>query len=170
MLLYNNRNAKCSKFFHFFRYVEVHSPFLELFRNFYDNNDINSVMAWSDNFVSLFNSINAPHRRLSTTKDCLFTSHDVMYFRKKSALKNIFNKKLRRLSETGLIQFWISQYIYDRKVNAKERTQSKLHIENIIGALQICAFLYFMSFIVFILETISWFHYRIKYTVDWLTY
>lgn len=153
-----------------FRYVNSDLPSLDVMRYFYDS-DIDGVVLWSDNFVGLFNSINSPHRRLSTTKDRLFTITNVIYFRKKSVLINVINEKFRRLSEAGLIQFWISRYMGERKINVKKEVQSKLHIENVFGALRICAVsMHLMSFIVFILEMINWIHPRIKYALVCLTY
>lgn len=94
----------------------------------------------------------------------------VYLFRKKSVLVEVFNQQLRLLRETGLLQHWISNYVDNRKIKLKPIAQTHFHIENIFGILQICAVMYFISFVVFALEMIGARYRQIKNVVDSLTY
>lgn len=141
----------------------------ESLQSLYDN-DINGVVLTSDISQKAFNLENLPHRRLGFTKDRLFMYSPVFLFRNKSMLTRVINKELQLLQETGLIEFWTKNYIDDRKPKSKQRQPSKLRMENIVAAFQICGIMYFISFIVFILEIISVRYHRIKRILDYFTY
>lgn len=85
-------------------------------------------------------------------------------------LTQVFNQQLQFLQEGGLIDFWVKNRIDDRKSKSKYREPSKLQMENIMAAFEICAIMYFISFIVFILEMISVRYRRIQLVLDYLTY
>lgn len=93
-----------------------------------------------------------------------------MYFRKRSPLKDLFDKELGKLALSGITQSWIRKYLDDRKLKSHHKTTSKFHIENIIGVLPICATMYLISIIVFVLEVISKKYPQIKYFIDFFTY
>lgn len=133
--------------------------------------DIESTVALSTDLnQKWFNLKNAPYRRLAFTKDRLFMYSPVFIFRKKSMLTQVFNQQLMTLREAGLIDFWVKNRIDDHKLKFKHREPSKLRMENIIAAFQICGILYFVSFVVFILEIISVKYRRIQLVLDYLTY
>lgn len=129
-----------------------------------------SVILTHDFILDYFNLLNSPHRRLSITKDRLFMTNSVYVFRKKSVLVDGFNQQLRLLRETGLLQYWISKYVDNRQVKLKSIPQTKIHIENVFGILQMCAFMYFISFVVFALEVISATYRQIENVLNYLTY
>ena len=114
--------------------------------------------------------MNAPNRRLAFAKDRLFMFSPVFYFRKKSMLTSVFNHHFRSFREAGLIDFWVRNRIDDRKLNTKHREPTKLHMENVIAAFQICGFMCLISFIIFILEIISVKCRRIRLAIEYLTY
>lgn len=149
--------------------MRVTTPGLETFRYFYDS-DIDGVVYWSDNFLSTYIPKELLYSKLFTTKDYFSLIDMVLYFPKKSALRNVFNEKLRRLSESGITEFVIKGYINNTKIKVKQRFQPKFHVDNIFDALQMCAVMYSISFIVFCLEVISLIHYRIKFILDYFTY
>lgn len=120
--------------------------------------------------LKYFNLVNSPHRRLGYTKDRLFMYAPVIYFRKRSILKEVFNEQLQRIREAGVTQYWIKKYIDDRKTKPNHRAPKKLQIKSILAAFEICIFMYFISFIVFILELLSTRYRRIKVFLDFLTY
>lgn len=138
--------------------------------DFYYDSDIDGVVFWSDMMLNNFNLKNSPYRRLSFTKDYLFSSHLVFYFRKNSPLRDLFNKKLRILIESDLIQVWISSIVDKYKVKVKNRKQTTFHIKNIFGILQVCGVLYVISFIIFVLEMISARYLSIQHIVEYFTY
>lgn len=148
--------------------MEVKSSAQVVLGNFYKS-DIEGVVLWSDNFFSSYISKEL-NSKLSTTKDRLFGNDVVLYFRKKSALKDVFNEKLQRMSESGVTEFFIKGYVNDRKEKVGNRLQLKFYFENIVGALRICVIMYLISFIVFCLEVISLVYPRIKFILDNLTY
>lgn len=138
-------------------------------RSLYDS-DINGVVLASDITLKAFNLENSPRRRLGFTKDRLFMYTPVFLFRKKSVLTEVISKELQTLRETGLIESWTKNYIDDRKPKSKHRKPSKLRMESILAAFQICGIMYLISFVVFILEVISVECHRIKRILDYLTY
>lgn len=138
-------------------------------RTLYDD-DINAVVLASDISQKAFNLENSPHRRVGFTRDRLLMYSPVFLFRNKSMLTTVINNELQLLQETGLIEFWTKNYIDDRKPKSKHRKPTKLRMENIVAAFQICGIMYFVSFIVFILEVISVRYHRIKRILDYFTY
>ena len=81
----------------------------------------------------------------------------------------VFNHQLMILREAGLIDLWIGHHIDDRK-SISNREPTKLHMENVIAAFQICGFMCLISFIIFILEIISVKCRRIRLAIEYLTY
>ena len=129
------------------------------------------IVALSTDLVQKsFNLKHLPYRRLAFTKDRLFMLSVTFNFRKKSMLTHVFNHQLTMLREAGLIDFWVRSRIDDRKLKSKHREPSKLHMENIFAAFQICGFMCFISFIIFILEVISVRCRHIQSIIDYMTY
>lgn len=133
------------------------------------NNDFNGVVLSTDLSQKSFNLENSP-RRLGFTKNRLFMYSPVFLFPKKSPLTSVFNQELQTLREAGLIEFWTKLFVDDRKPKSRHRQPSKLQLDHIFAAFQICGVLYVFSFIVFVLEVISTKCHRIKYILDFLTY
>lgn len=136
---------------------------------FYDS-DIEGVVFSQDLTQKAFNLQNSPNKHLAFTKDRLFMYSPVFLLRKKSMLTRIFDIQLQRLEEIGLIEFWIERYTYKRNPNIKQRKPSKLRIENIVAAFQICSIMYLISFVVFIFEIISTKRQIVKCFLDYLTH
>lgn len=132
--------------------------------------EINVVAFAIDLTQKSFNLKNSPERRLAFTKDRLFMYSPVFIFRKKSLLTSIIDRKLQMLRETGLIEFWIENNIDDRNSNLEQKEPTRLKIENILAAFQICSLMYLISFIVFIIEIKCTKYPPIKYVIDYLTY
>lgn len=156
--------------FYTFRFIVDNSSGLVMLRNFHDR-EIDGVVIWSKFSSIHFNAVNAPQRHLSFTKDHLFSTATVLFFRKKSVLPGLFNQKIQRLNEAGLTEFWLLN-IVDKKRTKKstESVQTLFHIGNLYGVLQICAVSYLNALIVFVLEVISERYPRIQNIIDYLTY
>ena len=82
----------------------------------------------------------------------------------------VFNHQIMILREAGLINFWVKNRLDDDKLKPKHRVPSKLQMENIVAAFQICGFMYFISLVVFILEITSVRYRRIQLVIDYMTY
>lgn len=152
-----------------FRFLEDPSESSLAFRNFHDS-DIDGVMLGTQATWIYLNTLHAPYRQLLFTKDRLYMVNIVIYFQKKSALIDTCNVKLRIFGESGLTQYWVSNYVDDRKMKSKDYTQMKLDTVNIFGALQICVVIYLCGFVVFVLEVISVRISCLKRTLEYLTY
>lgn len=116
-----------------------------------------------------FNLVNSPNQRLGFTKDRLFMYCPAFFFSKKSTLKVVFNEELGKLRESGVIEHWIKKYVDGRKIKPIQ-APIKLKIFNIFAAFEICIVMYFISFIIFILELLSVKYYRIKLFIETITY
>lgn len=119
--------------------------------------------------MKYFNLVNSPHR-LGHTKDRLLMYSPVVYFRKKSILKDVFNEQLQRIREAGLTEYWIKKNVDDRTMKLYQRAPKKLQIQSIFAAFEICIVMYFISCIVFILELLSTRYRRVKVFLDFLNY
>lgn len=138
-------------------------------RNLYDS-EFDAVALSTDLSQKSFNLKNSPKRRLSFTKDRIFMYSPVFLFRKKSILTDIFNKQLHTLREIGLIEFWTKNAIDERSSKSEQRQPSKLQLHNILAAFQICGVMYFVSFVVFILEVFAMKFRYIKNIIEYFTY
>lgn len=134
----------------------------ELLKNYYDNDDENNaaVVLVNDMSLKYFNLLFSS-KRLGCTKDRLLLFNAVIYFRKLSMLKDLFNKELAKYREAGLINYWMKQHIDAHKEGPPKRRPKKLKIENIFSIFQIITLMYLISFLVFSLEIFS---------SDYLTY
>lgn len=153
----------------FSRIIVSQNEFMTNLRNLYDS-EIDTVALATDLSIKSFNLKNSPNRRIEFTKNRLFMYSPVFLFRKKSILTNTFNKQLQTLREIGLIEFWTKNAIDVRSSRPRGRQPSKLQMNNVLGAFQICGVMYFISFIVFILEIIAVKFKFIKRFLDYLTY
>lgn len=137
-------------------------------RALYDDR-FNGVVFSTDLSQKSFNLENAP-KHLGFTKNRLFMYSPVFLFPKKSVFINVFNEQMQILRETGMIEFWTKKFIDDRKSKLRHREPSKLQLDHILAAFQICGVLYLFSFILFILEIMSTKCRRIKSILDFFTY
>lgn len=137
-------------------------------RQFYDN-DTQGVVLATDLLQTAFNLKN-PRRRLSFTRDRLYMSSNVFLFRKKSILKNVFDDELLQVQRFGLVELWKKNKMGGIKKKSKKTQPTKLGLEHVLAAFQICGVLYFISFIIFVLEVISVRYQRIKKILDFFTY
>lgn len=169
MLLITNNNLYCLCISDSFRIVVDNSTMLEMFRNYHDG-EVDGVVFYAKQFMTHFNVMNFPHRQLSFSKYQLTNSYHVLYFPKKSVLKNLFNQRIRKLLQSGLTEFWYTQFIPNPLKKPNEDGKSSLYFENIIGVIQICAPMYLISFIVLLLEIMSVTSVRLKYALDYLNY
>lgn len=127
------------------------------------------VVLSNDLNLRAFHLQNFPHR-LGLTKDRLQIYYAVFLFPKKAIHARIFNEKMAMLQETGHIEFWIKNFTDHRIFISKQRQPSKLRMANIAAIFQICAAMYLISFVIFIMEIISKKCRCVKQFLDYLTY
>lgn len=132
--------------------------------------DDTNVVALSTDLAQKSHNSQNTHRRLAFTKDRLFMYSPLILFQKKSILTQEFNHQLQLLQESGLIDYWTRDYTDSHKSSSKQKVPKKLGMISVLAAFQICAVMYFISLIVFLLEIISVKYPRIKSVLDYLTY
>lgn len=154
-----------------FRFIVDDSPRMDMLRSFYDSK-IDGVAHTSDQFVKLFNIMYSPHRHLSYTKDQLITGYTVYYFPKKSIFKDLFNRRIPAFLESGLTDFWYMQSFFgsqSRKIPL-QGSHFVLYFENVLGVVQICATMYLITLITFLLEMMTLIFPSIRDFLDFLNY
>lgn len=107
--------------------------------------------------------------RLSFTKDRLYIYTVVFYFPKRSPFEGLFNVKLKEFQDAGILSNYIAKYD-DHRPHIYQKSQSKLQMNGLLPPFEICAIMYLVSFIIFMLEVISTKCKRIKCSIDFLTY
>lgn len=137
-------------------------------RYYYEHsNEINGVIIASDLIYRYYNLV-SPNRRLSYTKDRLFMYTVVYYFPKQSPFEDLFNVKLQNLKDAGILSHYTAKYDDHKSKNYKP--PQRFQMDSLFPILEICAIMYLISFVVFVLEIISTNYRRIKYCIDYLTY
>lgn len=81
----------------------------------------------------------------------------------------MFNEKIESCKESGLIQHWLAKYMHKPMKN-KTIEPNRLGIQNILAILQITAVMFFISFIVFLLEVFCPPNGFVRKILDFLTY
>lgn len=153
-----------------FRLTSENTEQMSILLEFYDTFNGSTVLLVNEISVKYFNLLYHPERYLARAKDRLYMQSALFYFRKRSILRALFNEKLRRLQETGLIEFWIEEYTENIKLKPNRKKPTNLQLENILGIFQICSFMYIFSCIVFILEMISVKVRLVKCGLNYFTY
>lgn len=98
---------------------------------------------------SYYNKFATEHIPLS--KDRLWTAYLHFFMPKTSCFRSPFNGILRKFVQHGLVQKWINDYAATgSKMN--NRDQQILKLEHIQGIFYICFGIYFVAFVVFLME------------------
>lgn len=97
-------------------------------------------------------------------RESLMTNHLIFYFRKSFYLVDEINERIRRLRESGIINYFISKYADEKyqKVEADDSGPSQLTVNHFIGIFQFLTFGLSVSFISLIFE-IFFFHIKILF-------
>lgn len=136
---------------------------------FYYDNDIDGVMYSTKHAMLYFNSMSYP-RHVLFAKGHLSNGLRVYYFPKKSIFKDSFNHRIQILYEAGILNFWYMQRFPQVGRTSKKNSVLTLHIENVIGIVQVCGTMYVIAMIIFGLEVMSVIIPRIKNILDYLNY
>ncbi|KAI8124052.1 Glutamate receptor 2 [Lucilia cuprina] len=94
-------------------------------------------------------------------KETIFSQQLCMYFTKHSYLVEPFNHVLQNLRSFGLIDYWAELVLDDRFLEEVDEvsTETPLTLAQLSGIVQICLYLYLITFIVFVGE-ILWFKFN----------
>lgn len=88
---------------------------------------------------------------------------------KHSCLKSSFDHQILAFQSSGLIQHWLKSFTKTIK-DIEDKEPRKLKIDQIIGIIEICAALHALSFLIFIMELLTWKYKKIKYIIDFFTF
>lgn len=83
----------------------------------------------------------------------------VIYLRKYSCLRSPFNQHVEKLTSGGILEHWINRYTHDKYTHFQMRkTPQVLTLSQLGGIFSICGALYFLAFLVFLMEivTLKW--------------
>lgn len=141
-----------------------------VFRQVY-NKELSGAVYCNDFQVKYFNLLNAPVV-LQMTKDRLFLMSVVIYFNNVSVLQPIFDDEMLALDDSGLIRYWIRQFI-DERSQSKSYTQripKKLTIQNVLAIFEICSVLLVICLLVFVLEKVGVRFKWVKRAIESVTY
>lgn len=141
-----------------------------VFRQVY-NKELSGAVYCNDFQVKYFNLLNAPVV-LQMTKDRLFLMSVVIYFNNVSILQPIFDQEMMALDDSGLIRYWIGQFI-DQRSQSKSYTQripKKLTIQNVLAIFEICSVLMVICLLVFVLEKVGMRFKWLKKLIESITY
>lgn len=130
--------------------------------------EMNGVIFTNDIIANYFNFVNKT-AHFSMTRDIARLNYPVFFFHQRSILIWMFNRKIEASIESGLITYWTAQYNHIIKTKEKKGPK-KLGIMGIMAMLEICAVMYLIAFVVFLMEFFSQQNMRLKNFLDYLTY
>lgn len=126
------------------------------------------VTMTSDISANYFNLMQKSDQRIEYTRDKVRAQNVVFFFQKNSILIFMFNRKLEIFKESGLIEHWKSAY--KKRQRKRQRGPRQLSLYNVLAILQICASLYTIAVLVFVLEIVALRNERIRKCLDFITY
>lgn len=117
-----------------------------------------SAVTTSIEQVLYYNKMN--YRNMNTFTVCkeqLFTFQYGIYFRKNSYLAEIFSDKISIFKESGLIDFWASDYISSKYLNIKLPSElpRQLNIEQLMGGFDVLVIGFIIGVLILLLELAS---------------
>lgn len=123
----------------------------------------------NDVTANYFNHMSKSSRHIQYTRDIVRLQNPVFYIRKNSFLTRMFDEKIEWCKESGLVIHWLAKFIH-KQTKKKLIEPNQLGISNILAILQISGVMFFISFIVFLLEVFSPTQRFIRKFLDFLTY
>lgn len=91
---------------------------------------------------------------LKVCKEKFVTLNIVMYFPKGFFLKNAIDKKLSELAASGILQFWINNYVDKKYLNfeSPELEPQILQIQHLIGVFNVIFIMMGFAIVIFFIE------------------
>lgn len=141
----------------------------ESFHNLSDANFHGAYMTVAQPF-DYFNFINFPNVNILKTKKDILMTQMCMFHRKYSSLVKPFDEKIGWYKTNGLIEYWIRKYKIPSFRQSDRTDRRKLSFSQISGVIIVCALLFVVSMILFILELMSAKCKKIEIFLDFLTF
>lgn len=163
----------------YYKYIVNSFPELKSkFHEYDSNNLLQLLMERNPNHAYLtvaqmldyFTLIKFPNFNVLKTKQYIKLTPICMCFRKHSCLLKTFNNNINALISGGLIDFWASKYRPRFPIKPGRTEPKPLSLDQISGIFKVCAYLMFLSVILFILELFSPDYESIKILIDFLTF
>lgn len=119
--------------------------------------------------INYYNLQNFPKPAILKTKEYVQMITFTIYFQKYSCLLRTFDRNIAAFVTNGLIHYWDEQFtkIIDQ---IEDPEPKQLNIDQIAGVIEICAVLYALSVLVFIMEIMASHHEAIKKIIDFFTF
>lgn len=98
---------------------------------------------------------------VSSTKDRMFLLPFCIFFRKHSCLKEPITKLINKYTNSGLLEYWTSQYFQTSFVKVKteefedQQQPQRLNIKQLLGGFIISSILLVVALVVFVFEVLS---------------
>lgn len=97
---------------------------------------------------------------VSSTQDRMFLLPFCIFFRKHSCLNEPITKLINRYTNSGLLEYWTSQYFQPRFVKVKteeldNQQPQRLNIKQLLGGFIISSILLIVALVVFLFEVMS---------------
>lgn len=138
--------------------VVVNSTILERKKMQTMNPHSNIAVTSSIEQILYFNKMNYKNlTTLTVCKETLFTFQYGIYFRKNSYLSSMFSEKISIFKESGLIDFWASDYISSKYLNVKLPSESprKLNMEQLLGSFEVLFIGWAVGIAILLIELIA---------------
>uniref|UniRef100_A0A182SKR0 Ionotropic glutamate receptor L-glutamate and glycine-binding domain-containing protein n=1 Tax=Anopheles maculatus TaxID=74869 RepID=A0A182SKR0_9DIPT len=97
---------------------------------------------------------------VQVTRESITLFPITIYYPKKSFLTHLFNREVRHIVQSGLMDFWVRSYgDYDFEINRRTPQTAgephKLTVQHLVGAYQLLVASYLLATVVFLLEQMS---------------
>lgn len=114
--------------------------------------------------------------RRDSTKTVMMTKKVLLipytaYFQKHSPLTDEFNKQFMDLISAGLMKSWVNTFVDRARLKKSSRREhTKLRLNQLVGAIQLCVCALCLGFFVLLLEIISPRYRFLRTILDFITY
>lgn len=123
--------------------------------------------------IAYYNKMHKNKTVLSTVEQ-LFLVPFSIFFKKHSCLTAPVNEQINDYTSSGLLHNWVSHFIDPRylskKTDQQDASPKRLAVNQLIGAFQLCIFMYGFSIFIFFLEIISSHIECVRLMLDFFTY
>lgn len=107
--------------------------------------------------VTHYNRRRPHNERMAMSKDRIFGTSIVMFTKKDYSFVSQLNSHVQNMVSSGLMQYWEYAFLIGKKWKTpQEKVPEKLTLRQLEGIFYICAVLYAISILVFLLEIIVW--------------
>lgn len=127
------------------------------------------VYETAKSYISYINWVRFREPTILMTKDTIQLAPIVIIIQKPSCLKKPFDQQILAFQSSGLIQDF-EKYFTKNIKDIEDKEPKKLNIDQFIGLIEICAVLYALSFLIFLMELLALKHEKMKKFIDFFTF